>query len=96
MDIDVYKLKVGPGKVLLQIEYRDQMTEGGIILPESVKIGTYTALVLAVGNDITDISSGDVIVYDSDAYGPQFMRHYAVFRRENILARIEEEDEQIV
>jgi len=79
--------KIMPSKNRILIaEYRDRVTEKGIILPDSVN--DPKAIVVEVGKDVTGVKRGDIVyVTGNGAFEIKFgdIKH-AIIHESNVLA----------
>ena len=89
-------MKIQPlGKrVLLQrVSVGEQTTEGGIVLPEAqLEAGTYKAEIIAIGDEITKVKSGDLVLitqYAGDRAHDENAEEYLILDEEDLLATIE-------
>ncbi len=73
--------------VLEQVE-SEEKTSSGIILPDSAKEKPEQAKVVAVGPDVKELKTGDMVLYTK--YGPNEVKvdgqEYLVVKEEDVLA----------
>lgn len=73
--------------VLEQVE-SEEKTSSGIILPDSAKEKPEQAKVVAVGPDVKELKTGDLVLYTK--YGPNEVKvdgkEYLVVKEEDVLA----------
>lgn len=51
-------------RVLIQPQPTEEKTVSGIIIPDSCKETQFHGEVIAVGNDVTELHAGDVVLYN--------------------------------
>lgn len=75
--------------VLEQVE-SEEKTSSGIILPDSAKEKPEQAKVIAVGPDVKELKTGDMVLYTK--YGPNEVKvdgkEYLVVKEEDVMAII--------
>ena len=90
----VKPLPVG-ANVLVQQEKAEDVTKGGIVLPDQAKQSPGRGIVLAVGKSVEEVEVGDVVLYNKyNVTGVQVEDNdWVVISEENILLRISDKCE---
>jgi len=80
-------------KILVVHEAAPETTEGGIVIPDSVKEKPQFARVIAVGPDTKHILVGEIVIYSSFAGTPLSLdgQEIVIVDEEDVLVRFEEE-----
>ncbi len=89
-------MKIQPlGKrVLLQrATVEEQKTEGGVYIPQAqLEAGTYKAEVIAIGDEITKVKAGDLVLitqYSGDRAHDENAEEYLILDEDDLLATID-------
>ncbi len=89
-------MKIQPlGKrVLLQrVSVEEQKTDGGIVIPNAqLEAGTYKAEVIAIGDEITKVAAGDLVLitqYAGDRAHDENAEEYLILEEDDLLATID-------
>ncbi len=90
------KLKPLADKIVLEQLKAEEKSAAGIILPSEAQEKPKQAKVLAVGADVKEIKSGDMVLYKS--YGPDEVKidgtEYLIAKEEDVLAIVEKGDKK--
>ncbi len=75
-------------RVLIDPIANDQMTAGGLLLPEGAEGRPYRGVVQAVGSKVKDVKPGDKVIFSKYAGGPFKFEGKSVhlITEENVLA----------
>lgn len=77
--------------VVVQAEERQEKTASGLYLPDSAKEKPKSAVVVAVGSDVSNVKIGDRVIYQNDfeATNVKFgADEYTIVFKKNIIATI--------
>jgi len=89
MEIEKYVLPVSD-KVLVRPEAAEEMSEGGIVIPDQARQMPGRGEVVAVGRDTEEVRVGEIVLYNKydislvEIEGEEF----AILAEENLLVRI--------
>ena len=94
MSSSVKPVPVG-ANVLVQQEKAEDVTKGGIVIPDQAKQAPGRGVVLAVGKAVEEVEVGDVVLYNKyNVTGVQIEDNdWVVITEENILLRISDKSE---
>ena len=89
MTSSVKPMPVGDN-VLVQQEKAEDVTKGGIVIPDQAKQAPGRGVVLAIGKAVDEVEVGDVVLYNKyNVTGVQIGDNdWVVIAEENILLRI--------
>lgn len=82
-------------KVLVKPDAAEEVTEGGIVLPDQVRQAPGRGKVLAVGSGVSEAKEGDIVLYNKyDVTGVEIDgEDYVVIYEDKLLLRIVEEND---
>jgi chaperonin GroES len=89
------KLKMSKDNVMIQVRKREEVTKGGIVLPDAKELkDDPVGVVVGVGPDVTDIEEGDTVHFGTYA-GQELTledQDYIILKYDDILAKEYEEN----
>jgi len=89
------KIKPLGENVLIRIEIKDK-TKGGIIIPDEAQIRPQIGKVVDIGDKVQNIHIGDIVCFPVYIGNLTPEKNLILVNYEDILARIEECDEEIL